>query len=66
MGAALKIPEVMSTAEFLVWDAPGKLWQLVEGVPTAMAPGSRTHGTSQAELAALFATTWSSAATHAP
>ena len=54
MEAALRIPEVMSTAEFLVWDAPGKLWQLVEGVPTAMAPGNRTHGTIQAELAALL------------
>ncbi len=54
MEAALKLPEIMSTAEFLVWDAPSKLWQLVEGVPTAMAPGSRTHGTIQSELAALL------------
>ena len=54
MEGALKLPETMTTSEFLNWDAPGKLWQLVEGVPQAMAPGTRTHGRIQARLAALI------------
>lgn len=54
MEAALKIPETMSTTEFLVWDAPGKRWQLIEGVPQAMAPSNRTHGAIAAELSRLI------------
>ena len=41
----------MSIDEFLAWDpADGQAWQLVDGVPQAMAPASRTHGTLQGEL----------------
>jgi Uma2 family endonuclease len=55
MVAALKIPAVMTVAEFLAWDAPqGTLWQLVDGEPQAMAPASRTHGAIQSELAGLI------------
>ncbi len=55
MGPALKIPAVMTVAEFLAWDAPeGRLWQLVDGEPQAMAPASRTHGTIQGELGRLI------------
>jgi Uma2 family endonuclease len=55
MPAALKIPPTMTVEEFLAWDAPpGQRWQLVDGVPTAMAPASRTHNTIQGELGALI------------
>src|SRR4029077_8000099 len=56
MGAIAKIPVRMTVAEFLVWDArDGRLWQLVDGEPQAMAPASRTHGAIQAELCRLVA-----------
>lgn len=54
MDAALKLPETMTLGEFLAWNSPGKLWQLVEGVPEAMAPGSPMHGAIQSEIAALL------------
>lgn len=55
MSSALSIPPVMTVPEFLAWNAPaGSSWQLVEGVPTAMAPTSRTHGVIQGELSALL------------
>ncbi len=48
-------PDWMSADEFLVWDPPDGLpWQLVDGVPQAMAPTNRTHGTIQSELARLL------------
>jgi Uma2 family endonuclease len=53
MEAARKIPETMTTAEFLAWDAPGKLWQLIDGTPEAMAPPSPAHGAIQSEIARL-------------
>jgi Putative restriction endonuclease len=56
MGAIAKIPVRMTVAEFLAWDAgDGRLWQLVDGEPQAMAPASRTHGAIQAELCRLVA-----------
>jgi Uma2 family endonuclease len=56
MGAIARIPVRMTVAEFLAWDAgDGRLWQLVDGEPQAMAPSSRTHGAMQAELCRLFA-----------
>jgi Uma2 family endonuclease len=56
MGAIAKIPVRMTVAEFLAWDAgDGRLWQLVDGEPQAMAPASRTHGAIQAELCRLIA-----------
>jgi len=55
MGAIAKIPVRMTVAEFLVWDAgDGRPWQLVDGQPQAMAPGSRTHAAIQAELCSLI------------
>lgn len=52
MEAALQIPSVMSVREFLSWNAPaGTRWQLIDGMPTAMAPTSRTHGAIQSNLA---------------
>src|SRR5665811_1526909 len=52
MPAALKIPEWMSLEEFLTWDAPGPgPWQLIDGVPVAMAPAGSTHGLIQSTIA---------------
>lgn len=55
MSPALKPPDRMTVTEFLAWDAPGETrWQLFDGEPGAMAPGSRTHGTLQLELGGLI------------
>lgn len=55
MVAALKIPPVMTVAEFLAWDAPANTrWQLVDGEPQAMAPASRTHNTIMGRLNQLL------------
>ena len=56
MVAAAKIPVRMSVEEFMAWDpGDGRPWQLVDGVPAAMAPASRTHGALQNELGRLLA-----------
>ena len=50
-----KVPSVLTVAEFLAWTPPpGAAWQLVDGVPEAMAPASRTHGAIQNELGSLI------------
>ncbi len=55
MSSALKPRDRMTVAEFLAWDAPGETrWELVDGVPVAMAPASRTYGTLQLELGGLI------------
>ncbi|MGH7152380.1 MAG: Uma2 family endonuclease, partial [Acetobacteraceae bacterium] len=54
--AAPNIPASMSTAEFLAWNPAGEeMWQLVDGVPQAMAPARRTHGAIQNQLGHLIA-----------
>jgi Uma2 family endonuclease len=56
MNTAVKIPVRMTVAEFLAWTPPTQeFWQLIDGVPQAMAPASRTHGAIQIELARLIA-----------
>jgi Uma2 family endonuclease len=56
MNALPEIPVRMTVEEFLAWSPPaGRLWQLVDGEPQAMAPASRTHGAIQIELARLIA-----------
>ncbi len=50
-------PGHMSVAEFLAWDSgdrSGRLWQLCDGVPEAMAPPSENHGAIQSELGAML------------
>jgi Uma2 family endonuclease len=50
-------PTRMTMAEFLSWDpgdATGRTWQLIDGEPVAMAPGSETHGAIQGELIGLL------------
>jgi Uma2 family endonuclease len=45
----------MTLQEFLAWEAPGHgRWQLIDGVPVAMAPAGRAHGIVQATMAALI------------
>ena len=47
----------MTVDEFLVWDSgdrSGRRWQLVDGVPVAIAPASENHGAIQGELARLI------------
>jgi len=43
----------MTLTEFLSWepaDPTGRPWQLIDGGPVAMAPGSETHAALQAEI----------------
>ena len=52
-----RAPAHMTVAEFLGWepdDRPDRRWQLIDGEPVAMAPGSETHGAIQGELARLI------------
>jgi len=47
----------MTLAEFLEWEPADRLarsWQLIDGEPVAMAPGSRSHSAIQAELCSLL------------
>jgi len=47
----------MTLAEFLKWepdDPAARSWQLIDGEPVAMAPGSRAHGAIQIEVGALL------------
>jgi Uma2 family endonuclease len=55
MNTAVKIPVRMTVAEFFAWSPPTQeFWQLVDGVPQAMAPASVTHGAIQSELSGLI------------
>lgn len=48
MSGAVKLPDLMTLDEFLVWDAPdGVFWQLVNGEPVAMAPALPIHALLQ-------------------
>ncbi len=47
----------MTVDEFLAWDSgdnSGRLWQLRDGMPEAMAPTTEAHGAIQMELGALI------------
>jgi Uma2 family endonuclease len=51
------VPARMTVDEFVVWDSgdrSGRLWQLVDGEPLAMAPGSVNHGAIQGEIGGLI------------
>jgi Uma2 family endonuclease len=56
MSAANQLPAAMTVAEFLAWDPPdgGDRWELVDGMPRAMAPPAPRHGAIQAEAARLI------------
>ena len=50
-------PARMTLTEFLSWDSgdlSGRAWQLIDGEPVAMAPGSETHAAIQSELSRLL------------
>ena len=47
----------MTLAEFLTWepaDRSGARWQLMDGVPVAMAPTTETHAALQGEIGAVL------------
>jgi Uma2 family endonuclease len=49
--AALKLPPLMTVAEFQHWEGEaGVRYELVDGVPRAMAPASDAHGTIHTNL----------------
>jgi Uma2 family endonuclease len=55
MAIALQFPGFMNVSEFLRWDSPeGYHWQLVDGVPVAMAPPVPLHGAIQNETGSLI------------
>lgn len=55
MSTALTTPDQMTLEEFLAWDAPGPgRWQLIDGVPVAMAPAGRAHARLQTVIARLI------------
>jgi Uma2 family endonuclease len=50
-------PARMTVDEFVVWDSgdrSGRRWQLIDGEPVAMAPGSANHGAIQGEIGRLI------------
>jgi Uma2 family endonuclease len=56
MSAATKLPKAMTVAQFLDWIPPhgGDRWELVDGIPRAMAPASPRHGAIQSEVDRLI------------
>jgi Uma2 family endonuclease len=55
MSTAFTLPDFLTVDAFLGWEAPiGQLWQLVDGVPHAMAPASPAHAAIQAKVASLL------------
>jgi Uma2 family endonuclease len=50
--AAIKLPELMTVADFLDWpgDGTGRRYELVDGELRAQDPASDTHGTIQSNL----------------
>ncbi len=52
-----RAPTHMTVDEFLSWDSgdrSGRHWQLIDGEPVAMAPGSENHGALQGEIGRLI------------
>jgi len=55
MSASVNIPDLMTVDEFHVWEPDDTLrYELVEGVPVAMAPTSNAHGVLQSRLGRLI------------
>jgi Uma2 family endonuclease len=55
MVALAKIPLWLTVEEFIAWNpGDGRVWQLVDGEPQAMAPASRTHAALMAEMSAVL------------
>ena len=55
MLARNQVPAFMSVDDFMDWEpGDGRMWELVDGLPVAMAPTNRTHGALQNRLGALL------------
>jgi Uma2 family endonuclease len=56
MSAASRLPYLMTVAEFLDWETPdgSERWELIDGMPEAMAPASDRHGAIHAEVGRLI------------
>jgi Uma2 family endonuclease len=56
MSAANQLPFLMTAAVFLDWDTPDSSdrWELVDGIPRAMAPPSVRHGLIHGETGRLI------------
>ena len=56
MSAASQLPHLMTVAVFLDWSTPdgSDRWELIDGIPRAMAPASDQHGAIQAQAARLL------------
>ena len=56
MSVATQLPAMMTVPEFLDWPTPdgSNRWELVDGIPRAMAPASDRHAAIQAEAARLI------------
>ncbi len=56
MSAANQLPHLMPVAAFLEWDTQdgSDRWELVDGIPRAMAPPSAIHAAIHAEAARLL------------
>lgn len=52
MALKYSLPSVMTLDQFLAWpgDGSGRKYELVDGIPRAMAPASATHGLIQLNL----------------
>jgi Uma2 family endonuclease len=56
MSSANQLPHLMTVAAFLEWETPdgSDRWELVDGMPEAIAPASPRHGLMQAEAARIL------------
>src|SRR3954464_5594274 len=55
MSASLRLPVRMLVQEFLTWEpGDGLRYELVDGMPRAMAPSAAIHGFLQNELGSLL------------
>jgi Uma2 family endonuclease len=56
MSSASQLPHLMTVAAFLEWETPdgSDRWELVDGIPEAIAPASPRHSLMQAEAARIL------------
>ena len=56
MSAANQLPHLMTVAAFLDWESPdgSDCWELVDGMPEAIAPAPPRHGLMRADVARIL------------